>query len=297
MNTTKGFVTLAVGHERYYKLAANLLKSYRLRVREHYPFAIFADRHNKYTALFDKVIIIDQPSFSYNDKLELLNNPPFHYNIFIDADCLVYENINSYWDYYTGVREHQAGVRCFGKSLPISSRDGWFNIEDIGEYKDLIYFIPQMHGGIIFFTNDTYTQRIYQQAKDIAKNYSKYKFKYFDKPADEPILALCMAINNIHPIELNATLSSLAYIFYPTAKDIRIKGKVDYSIDGKNWVSNVKLLHWQNIYTLSDVYWAEIKRLEGHSEFYISVLQPFIRAYLLLQSLTKRIINKFKHIC
>lgn len=297
MNTTKGFVTLAVGHERYYKLAANLLKSYRLRTKEHYPFAIFADRHNKYTDLFDKVIIIDKPSFSYNDKLELLNNPPYTYNIFIDADCLVYGDINSYWDYYVENSEYRTGVRCFGKSLPLTSLDGWFKIDDIGEYKNSISFIPQMHGGIIFFTNDHYTERIYQQAQYIAKNYSLYKFKYFDKPADEPILALCMAINHIKPIELNSTESSRAYIFLPAAKAIHIKGQVNYCDAGGNCISNVKLLHWQNSYTQTDIYWAEIQRLEGHSELYILLGQPFIRIYFYLQSLATRIINKFKHIC
>ena len=45
----KGFVTLAVGDERYYKLAFNLLLSYRYHNKSSIPFAIIADRKNKYT--------------------------------------------------------------------------------------------------------------------------------------------------------------------------------------------------------------------------------------------------------
>ncbi len=44
----RGFVTLAVGHEKYYKLAANLLKSYKYNTAKSVPFAIIADRRNKY---------------------------------------------------------------------------------------------------------------------------------------------------------------------------------------------------------------------------------------------------------
>lgn len=44
----KGFVTLAVGDEKYFRLAANLLNSYKLQTLYPMPFAIIADRENKY---------------------------------------------------------------------------------------------------------------------------------------------------------------------------------------------------------------------------------------------------------
>ena len=54
----KGFVTIATGQERYYKLARNLLHSYRLFAKDPFPFAIISDRENEYTSEFDKVIVI-----------------------------------------------------------------------------------------------------------------------------------------------------------------------------------------------------------------------------------------------
>ena len=45
----KGFVTIATGQERYYKLARNLLHSYRLFAKDPFPFAIISDRENEYT--------------------------------------------------------------------------------------------------------------------------------------------------------------------------------------------------------------------------------------------------------
>ena len=65
--------------------------------------------------------------------------------IYIDVDCLVYSDINKYWDYFPW-----EDITCFGKALPVSLHDGWFEIDDVGEYRKCINFIPQMHGGIIF---------------------------------------------------------------------------------------------------------------------------------------------------
>lgn len=55
---TKGFITVATGSDKYYKVAENLLKSYRLFSKDPLPFAILADRENEYTKAFDKVLLI-----------------------------------------------------------------------------------------------------------------------------------------------------------------------------------------------------------------------------------------------
>lgn len=72
MKKTKGFITLATGKEEYYRLAENLLRSYRLFCNFPLPFAILADQKNKYTDQFDDVIIFPNgSSHSYLDKLSL----------------------------------------------------------------------------------------------------------------------------------------------------------------------------------------------------------------------------------
>ena len=62
---TRGFITIATGKEMYYKLALNLLKSYRLYSRNPLPFAIMCDRENDYTKQFDQVVILEQPLYSF----------------------------------------------------------------------------------------------------------------------------------------------------------------------------------------------------------------------------------------
>lgn len=266
----KGFVTLAVGDEKYYKLAVNLLKSYKYNTSNPVPFAIIADRVNKYTQLFDKTVLLREASCSYMDKLTMLNNPPFDENVFIDADCLAYKDINKFWDYFP-----EKGVTCFGKALPLTSHEGWFEITDIGEYKEKIEFIPQMHGGIIFFKKDKLTNLIYQTALSIAKDYKCYRFKYFENPADEPIIALSMAVNGSKPIELPEKEKNKAFLFYPTVDHVTMdiaSGKLSYLNKKGEVIDDVILLHWQNVNTETPKYKIEILKLDKKSVFTFNLL-------------------------
>lgn len=45
-------------------------------------FVIIADCQNNFTDQFDKVTLLEKPTCSYIDKLEMLNNPPFDENIY-----------------------------------------------------------------------------------------------------------------------------------------------------------------------------------------------------------------------
>ena len=83
---TKGFVTMATGDERYYKMAVNLLNSYRYFTKKPYKFAIISDQKNEYTDQFDDVVIIENAQKNYMDKIRLLEICPYDENIFIDAD-------------------------------------------------------------------------------------------------------------------------------------------------------------------------------------------------------------------
>lgn len=261
----RGFVTVAVGEKKYYKLAENLLKSYKYSTNEPMPFAIIADKSNEITKLFDKVVLLKKPSCSYLDKLEMLNDPPFEENIFIDADCLIYGDINEYWKYFP-----KRGTTCFGKSLPLTSQDGWSKINDIGEYKEKISFIPSLHGGIIFFRNDDLTKKIYTLAFEIAEQYSQYSFRYFKNPADEPVLALSMAVNESHPIELKEDAARM-FVFYPAVKKVHMdisKKKLCYLNNSNQWINNVLVLHWQNQNTQTPKYKIEIKRMNGNMSIF-----------------------------
>lgn len=93
----KGFVTVATGNTMYYIMARNLLLSYRHFATDPLPFAIICDRTNRYTDCFDDVILLRDPTRSYNDKLLLPSLVPYDQTIFVDADCLAYRDLNDMW--------------------------------------------------------------------------------------------------------------------------------------------------------------------------------------------------------
>ena len=262
MNNQKGFVTLATGKDHYYQLAANLLESYIFSTDSNrMPFAIICDRENEYTKNFDKVVLINNPSNSYMDKIEMLNLAPFEENIFIDADSLVYKDINDLFPVFDGLN----GVRFIGRKLPLNTTVGWFRYDDIGDYKEEIKFIPSFHGGVFYFKNDSLTKEIYAMAKQICIDYSKYKFAEFEKPADEPIFALCTAVLQVEPIE-NNTVANHTVIFAPGHKfkcDIlKHKLKKTKALGGiRIKPEDYKILHWQNKNTHGIRYKKEVKKL------------------------------------
>lgn len=267
---SSGFFTLAVGAERYYKLAANLLLSYRKNGNCYAPFAIVCDRENEYTAQFDKVVLLPKVACSYMDKIEMLSYLPFDRNVFIDADCLIYNDVSSLLD--NCVR----GVTCFGWDHPLDEKGkGWYEPENLGPFKERIGFRISTHGGIMFIRNDETTACIYEDCRYISAHYSDFKFDMFEKPADEPIIATAMAANDCKPI--NRSEHYDVYGFYPTFKECRMniaRKELAYTFDGKKWMNDVKILHWQNHYTRTAVYMREIDRLLYGAKFVVTMLYP-----------------------
>ena len=62
---THDFITIATGDTQYYKMAVNLLHSYRYFSASPLPFAILADQENEYTAEFDTVRLFSHAHRNY----------------------------------------------------------------------------------------------------------------------------------------------------------------------------------------------------------------------------------------
>lgn len=187
---TRGFVTVATGRPKYYRMAYILLMSYRLASASPLPFAILADRKNRYTEAFDDVVLLEDAHRSYMDKLELLKRAPYNENIFIDSDCIAFGDLNRFWAGFDGATDFSA----FGTTLPLDATDGWFTREGAGKYSDQLDHLIYFHGGIYFIRRGATCDAIYGVARDIAAHYRDYRFRMFKNPADEPILALAMTV-------------------------------------------------------------------------------------------------------
>lgn len=254
---TKGFITVATGKEDYYKLARNLLHSYRFFCTSPLPFAILADRENEYTSEFDDVLLfMAGANHSYLDKLELGKYLPYDVTIFIDADCLAYGDLNSLFHYFDAADDFS----CFGRVLPLTDKTGWFEYDNLGELKDNVSYVVGLHGGIYYMRKSETCRLIFSKAKELVKDYTQFKFKgKFDTPGDEPLIALSMALNNCRPVPFMRE-AICCYWEYENSMDIDIsEGRAEILSVPKG---KTILVHWGTRFTRGLLYQKQIALLD-----------------------------------
>ena len=217
---TRGFVTIATGSEKYYKLAQQLLMSYRKYAVDRLPFALICDRENAYTQDFDDVVVVSDVHKSYLDKLQLHRWSPYDETIFVDADSLFLSDPAGLWEDF----ETEGDVSCYGWRFPLHSNRGWYYVDGCGVYKDGIEYEISLHGGVYFLRKGEVCNAVFNKALELAKDYHKYAFADFSDPADEPVLALSMAIHKIYPCQ-----KAPRVVFYPGVRNklkVRASGKL-----------------------------------------------------------------------
>ncbi len=239
---SRGFVTIATGNHNFYRIAANLLRSYRYFAQKPEPFAIICDRRTRETDLFDQTVILENPGFSYLDKLRLPEYAPFDETIFLDADSLAYQDLNAFWDLFRDADDFSA----FGKNLPPDSGAGWFRKEDTGVYQDRIRYIPDFIGGVYFLRRTEKLEEFSGICRHILGTYHDYRFRQFAEPADETVYALAMAACDFRTVGER----SPDICFYPHhtyfQSDIR-SGTVRYSSryqKKRGVIPEAYLVHW-----------------------------------------------------
>lgn len=254
MNRTRGFVTIATGQERYFALAGNLMYSYRQFASVGYPFAIICDKENKYTAEFDDVIVLEKAHCNYLDKLNLYDSLPYDETIFIDADSLAYGDLDAWWSLF----EKADDFSLFGYAwTDLNCGRGWFIPDGLREYKDKVSFIPDFNGGVYYLRRSERCAEVFRLANYFAENYHNYAFTDFKTPADEPCLALAMAVLDCKPLDLKE------FAFAPSNQnlDADISVPKAHFYRNKNCHFDVKMIHWSNYKTRLSFYKFETEKL------------------------------------
>ena len=255
---SRGFVTIATGRERFYIIAVNLLKSYRHYSADPLPFAIICDVENEYTQLFDDVVIMDNPRRSYLDKLALPRLAPYDETIFIDSDNLAYRDLNDFWSFF----ENAADFTAFGLTYPTDYRYAWFKVDDVGEYAEKIKFIPDFVGGVYFIRKTKELEAFANTCDHVLENYYRYTFRQFKDPADEPVIALAMAVHGFEPVDREQA----PICFYPLATSFSSdfsRGQVSYKNKYEDAVHSwAYLVHWGSGNTPLPPYIYEVARLQ-----------------------------------
>ena len=256
MNETKGFLTVATGRDEYYRLAHNLLRSYRHFCEEPLPFAILCDRENEWTAAFDNVVLFpDGATNSYLDKLRLAELLPYDLNLFIDSDCLAFGDLNRLFDYFDGADDFS----CFGRVLPLDDSTGWFEYKNLGELQNRVSYVLGLHGGIYFMRRGEKSRAVLDAAQKLVPDYAKYRFKgKFTNPGDEPLVALAMALNQCRtvPFGYEAICCYWEYLDRMTIDISQGIARVDRGLqkDREPVSYPVTLVHWGTRYTREPEY-------------------------------------------
>jgi len=277
---TKGFITVATGNEYYYKLAYNLLTSYRYFAKNPLPFAIIADKENEYTKCFDNVIVVKDVQFTFMDKLLVFENMPYDEVIFLDADSLCYGDINVFWDLFKDATDFSS----LGENFDLETEqevDCWYKVEDVGKYGKGVNYRCRVHAGVMFFRKSKKLDKMCADCKDIIKNYNDYVFKEsFKYSVDECSLAVAAAYNDMKML----TKDNNMFAFYPgcvkVVTDI-FKGEVLYNTLWNKKINKGIFIHFGTPSTKTPIYRFSVQCLNYLLE-YKDKKAPFIK-YLLYQ--------------
>ena len=247
MSSTRGFVTLATGDEKYYRYARNLLYSYRLH-NVSLPFAILCDRENEYTREFDKVVVLKDTTATYSDKFRVLVDSPYDETVFIESDCLVYHNLEEMFRLLSSGDDFTAfGVNDDDIKV-------WFSKpEQLKEkYGGLFSSIPVFNPGYFFVRKSELTQKIYRDTKEVSDwliqnrpDDGKIALFCNDMLRDDVVFSMVMKLNGCRCV---AHPSVGKCIFYPNTKKIRkisvIKGQLDVTQDKE--YNDCNILHFSS---------------------------------------------------
>ena len=247
MSSTRGFVTLATGDEKYYRYARNLLYSYRLH-NVSLPFAILCDRENEYTKEFDKVVVLKDTTATYSDKFRVLVDSPYDETVFIESDCLVYHNLEEMFRLLSSGDDFTAfGVNDDDIKV-------WFSKpEQLKEkYGGLFSSIPVFNPGYFFVRKSELTQKIYRDTKEVSDwliqnrpDDGKIALFCKDMLRDDVVFSMVMKLNGCRCV---AHPSVGKCIYYPNTKKIRkisvIKGQLDVTQDKE--YNDCNILHFSS---------------------------------------------------
>lgn len=297
MALTKGFITIATGKKQYYEIARNLLRSYRFTTKNPLPFALLCDTENEYTKEFDAVRIFEKPTRSYLDKLNMFDLLPYDINIFIDADCLVYRDINRLFDVF----ENTDDFSCFGRVLPLDDKTGWFEHENLNtDLQKQIDYVVGLHGGIYYMRKTEKCKKVLGDAKAFSRNYADYKFKgKFETPGDEPVVALSMAVNKCKPIKHDL---SAIFCYWECENNIKLsfKNNSAYIVPANVYTD---IVHWGTRFTKIPIYLKQIAALallRENKPGIMLALSDFkyniIIFYNRILNFAKRVLNKIRRI-
>jgi hypothetical protein len=163
--------------------------------------------------------------FSLKTKLHLYT--PFKKTVFIDSDCLIYNNLESYWS--------DLKNRSFSYFGTMATEGTWYgtDIQNILK-KSNISWLPKFNSGMFLFREDDLTTRIFACASNLCElNNIGIPFFRGAMLPDEPFLAIALSKYDQKPtVDFGRYARSLINVKKPNV-DI-IKGITNFVKSGES---------------------------------------------------------------
>ena len=155
---SRGFITIATGNKKYHDMAKTLVKSYKLTSANPLRFGVITDDLTDRFEEFDDVIFVKDATRSYMDKIDIMRYSPYDETIFIDSDCIAFNDLNIYWQDF----EKASPFSAYGKVFYEDSERAWFKIGETLKYKNMLKYSIDLHGGIYYFRKSKDVDSIYK---------------------------------------------------------------------------------------------------------------------------------------
>ncbi len=200
-------LTIATGKKLYVDMAVNLARSFWLwNSASNINFYLATDQPQllaEDVKAYVKIIEIQHGELGegFSPKLHLDKLAPAGQTLFIDSDCLIYGNIENVFERFAGhavsvVGGYISSGEWFGNVAAICKK---FNVKQL----------PKFNGGIYYLENDDKAAEVYQLARQLETQYDEIAFvRLRNRPNDEVIIALAMALNDESPVADDGTIMS-----------------------------------------------------------------------------------------
>jgi len=207
LETSLNILTIATGKKIYVDMAANLVRSFWLwNTGSPAKFYLATDQPQLLPPDVRSLVNIIQVGpgefgEGFSPKLHLDKLAPEGQTLFIDSDCLVYGNLTAVFEKFAG---HPVSV----VGGYVSSGE-WFGDVDAICKKFGISQMPKFNGGIYYVEKGEKAEKIYAMARQLETQYDEIGFvRLRNRPNDEVIIALAMALHNEHPIPDDGSIMS-----------------------------------------------------------------------------------------
>jgi hypothetical protein len=253
----RGVITLAFGKQRYVDMGKSLGRSLVLNA-PNLPRAVVTDSDDSELKDLFTHIIPFQPDFGSNvrQKLHLDLYSPFKETLFVDSDCLVLNNLDSFWKVFA---EQYFGVPGW-RELRKGSSDPYLDVAFILDYFK-IEALPKFNGGTYYFKHCEQTTRFFDSARDLLTDSENLRFVQFrqDGPADEAILSVAMALEG-----LSATSMGVRGMWTPISSKGPLKLDVKHglcSFEKEGTTVYPDIIHFAGEYASCFAYYRESVKL------------------------------------